>query len=199
MSFSKPEEYELLRLARILGGVPKVKALLQAMKDNNIITDTLMLYLKSMNYKIPSPLERRVEELEKRLEALDGKTSRTPPALPEKQTVSQPEEWSYEDLKKDLDEAKEYRPSTFLYYKILTNTKGKISREDLINKIGEISGKKFSGYSLAGVLAGITASMTKHNYERWDSKDEDSQYFSLNEKYREMMEKYFESQGGIKE
>lgn len=199
MSFSKPEEYELLALARNLGGVAKIKALLQAMKDNNIAADALMLYLKSMNYKIPSSLERRVEELEKRLLALDGKTSYTQPGLPEKQSASQPKEWLYEDLKKGLDDAKEYHSFTFLYYKTLTNTKDKISREDLINKISKISGKKFSGYSLAGVLAGITASMTKHNYERWDSKDEDSQYFSLNEKYRKMIEKYFESQGGIKE
>ena len=92
MSYLQPEEYELLRLARILGGTSKVKGLLQVMKDNNISTDTLMSYLKSMQYKIPSQIERRIEELEKRLAVLDGKTSQIQPILPEKPSAPPPKE-----------------------------------------------------------------------------------------------------------
>jgi negative regulator of replication initiation len=88
MSYYQPEEYELLRLARISGGVSKVKGLLQAMKDNNISTDTLMLYLKTIEYKIPSPIERRIEELEKRLAALDGKAPKVQPHLEEEKPPS---------------------------------------------------------------------------------------------------------------
>jgi len=90
------EEFELLRLARILGGVSKVKTLLQMMRDHNIPVDTLMSYFKSMEYKIPSPLERRIEELEKRFAALDGKNIRLIPApKKEPEILPQPKKSSY--------------------------------------------------------------------------------------------------------
>ena len=190
MSYLSPEEYEFYRLARTLGGVSKAKELLKIMHDKNIGVDNLLAYLKSIEYKVPSPLESRIEDLARRISILEGRP--TPPRAPPPQAPT--EEWSYEKLKEYLDDRKEWSKFTYQYYKILTDVDGKISREDLIKKIGESTGKKFTGNSLAGVQAGINMSITKKNYERLDWKDEDSQQFSLNEKYRGNMRKYFRAQ-----
>jgi hypothetical protein len=191
MSYYRPEEYELLRLARILGGVSKIKELLQVMKDKNITVDVLLAHLKSTGYKLPPSLEGKIEELERRLLILEGGKPLPPQVSPPQSSIPQLKEWRDEELKEYLDYCQKWNEFTFLYYKILTETDGKISRDDLIKKIGELSHKKFTGYSLAGVQAGITMSVTKHDYERLDWKDENSQYFSLNEKYREKMRNYF--------
>jgi len=192
MSYYSPEEYELLRLARILGGAPKVKELLQAMKNNDMNVDALLDYLKSIGYKVPSPLESKIGNLERRISILEGKAPPLAVSPPTGPTLLL-KEWSDEELKKYLDGCKEWARFTYQYYKILTNIDGKIGRDELIKKIGELTGKKFSGYSLAGVQAGINMSITKKNYERLDWKDENSQYFSINEKYREKMRNYFRS------
>ncbi|MEM2915454.1 MAG: hypothetical protein QXH91_08680 [Candidatus Bathyarchaeia archaeon] len=194
MSFYRPEEYELLRLARILGGVSKIKELLQVMKDKNITVDALLAYLKSTGYKLPSSLEGKIEELEKRIIILEGGKLPTPqvsPPPPPPVSIPQLKEWRDEELNEYLDDCQKGYEFTFLYYKILTEIDGKISRADLIKKIGELSHKKFTRYSLAGVQSGIARYVTNHNYERLDWKDENSQYFSLNEKYREKMRNYF--------
>jgi len=74
MSYLSPEEYKLYRLARTVGGVSKVMELLQAMHKKKISTDNLLAYLKSIDYKVPSPLERKVDDLERRILSLEGKT-----------------------------------------------------------------------------------------------------------------------------
>jgi len=81
MSYLSPEEYELYRLARTLGGVFKAKELLKTMHDKNMSVDSLLAYLKSIEYKVPSPLEGRIEDLERRISILEGKptTRRTLP------------------------------------------------------------------------------------------------------------------------
>jgi GTP-dependent phosphoenolpyruvate carboxykinase len=66
------EEFELLRLARLLGGAKKVKELLKILEKHNTNVDDLINYLKSVDYKVPSQLELRVEELEKRISALES-------------------------------------------------------------------------------------------------------------------------------
>jgi len=190
MSHLSDEEYKFYSLARTLGGVSRVKELLEIMHNKNISVDSLLAYLKTIGYKVPSPLESKIEDLEKRMSILEGKPPlkrAPPPQVPSK-------EWSDEKLKEYLDDCKEWAQFTYQYYKILTDIDGKISREDLIKKIGEWTGKKFNGYSLAGVQAGITMSITKKNYERLDWKDKNSRQFSLNEKYREKMRKYFRAQ-----
>ena len=191
MSYVSPEEYEFYRLARVLGGVSKAKELLKTMHDKNISVDNLLAYLKSVEYQVPFPLESKIEDLERRMSILEGK----PPPKPAQPPTQAPfKEWSDEKLKEYLDDCKEWAPFTYQYYEILTNIDGKISRDELIKKIRELTGKKFSGYSLAGVQAGINMSITKKNYERLDWKDEDSQQFSLNERYRKKMRKYFRDQ-----
>jgi len=192
MSYLSSEEYEMYMLARTLGGVSKVKELLKIMHDKNIKVDSLLAYLKSIGYNVPSPFERRMEHLERRISILEGKP--TPQRAPRPQAPFK--EWSDEELKKYLENCKEWTQFTYQYYELLTDIDGKISRDDLIKKISESTGKKFTGYSLAGVQAGINMSITKKNYERLDWKDRDSQQFSLNEKYREKMRKYFRAQRG---
>ena len=71
--YDRPEEYEILRLVRILGGTSKVKGLLDVLKDRDITVDELLAYLKSLEYKIPSPIEAKIEELERRVLVLEGK------------------------------------------------------------------------------------------------------------------------------
>ena len=190
MSYLSSDEYAFYSLARTLGGVSKVKELLEIMHDKNISVDSLLAYLKSIGYQVPSPLESKIEDLERRISILEGK----PPLQRAPPPQASSKEWANEKLKEYLDDCKEWAQFTYQYYKILTDIDGKISREDLIKKIGELTGKKFNGYSLAGVQAGITMGITKKNYERLDWKDDDSQQFSLNEKYREKMRKYFRAQ-----
>jgi len=66
------EEFELLRSARLLGGAKKVKELLKILEKHNIDVENLISYLKSIDYKVPNPLELRVAELEKRVSALES-------------------------------------------------------------------------------------------------------------------------------
>jgi len=65
------EEFELLKSARLLGGAKKVKELLKVLEKYNIDVENLISYLKSIDYKVPNPLELRVAELEKRVSALE--------------------------------------------------------------------------------------------------------------------------------
>ena len=73
MSYYSPEEFELLRLTRVLGGTSKVHELLKVMKNNDITVGALLVYLKSIEYKIPSSLDNRIAELERRISTLEGK------------------------------------------------------------------------------------------------------------------------------
>jgi len=67
------EELEIYTLTRILGGSSKVKELLKIMHDKNISADSLLAYLRSIEYKVPSPLEGKIEDLERRISMLEGK------------------------------------------------------------------------------------------------------------------------------
>lgn len=82
MSYLSPEEYELYRLARTLGGASKAKELLKTMHDKDISVDSLLAYLKSIEYKVPSPLEGRIEDLERRISILEGKPTPRPTLPP---------------------------------------------------------------------------------------------------------------------
>jgi len=187
MSYLSPEEYALFSLARSLGGVSKVKKFLEIVQSKNIRIDNLLGYLESIEYKIPSPLEIKIEDLERRILILEGK----PPVKLVQPPPQSHKEWAEDKLKEYLDDCKEWAKFTYYYYKILTEIPDKIRRDGLIRKIGELTGQTFTGRSLAGVQAGITMSTTKKNFERLDWKDEDSQQFSLNAKYRDKMKNYF--------
>jgi hypothetical protein len=160
------------------------KDLLESLEKHKIIIEDLLNYLKSVDYKVPSPLELRLTELEKRVSALEGK----PPPSHER-------EWTDEEIKKYLDECAEWHKPTYFYYKVLAETPGKIGRRELLERLSEFLRKKVIGYSLAGIQAGITLRVTKHNYERLDWKDEGAQQFSINEKYREKLKNYFKTRG----
>lgn len=183
------QEIELLLLAKQLG-LQKTRDLLKIIRDKKIPVDNLLAYLKSID-KVPSPVETKIQELEKRISTLEEKIGIKGPSLPQPSL----KEWSYNELREYLDRCKKYHKLTFLYYKALTFTNGKISREDLIKKLGELAGKEIRGLGIAGVQGGITMSVTKHGYERLDWKSHDSREFSINEKYRDMLRKYFESGG----
>lgn len=75
MSYSL-EDFELLTSARRLGR-SKVKELLQIMKNNNIAVEVLLNYLKSIEYKVPSSLEGKMRDLERRISVLEGKPDET--------------------------------------------------------------------------------------------------------------------------
>ena len=60
-------------MVRALGGSSKVKDLLQVMKDNDVNVDTLLAYLKSVGFKVPSTIEIKIEKLERRISILEGK------------------------------------------------------------------------------------------------------------------------------
>ena len=73
------EEFELLRSARSLGGAKKVKELLKILEKHNVEIENLINFLKSIDYKIPNPLEARLAELEKRVSALERREPPPPP------------------------------------------------------------------------------------------------------------------------
>jgi hypothetical protein len=55
-----PEEFELWALIRRLGGARKVRELLEGLEKHNVKIDDLLNYLKSVDYKVPNPLEVRI-------------------------------------------------------------------------------------------------------------------------------------------
>ena len=184
------EELEIYTLTRILGGSSKVKELLKIMHDKNISIGNLLEYLKSIEYNVPSPLETKIEDLERRVAMVEEELGvealqPTPPQLPAVK------EWSNQELENYLNRCRKRRKFTLYYYKVLTEVDGKIGRRELIEKVAKLSRKEFTGFSLAGVQAGITMSITKHDYERLDWKDKNARQFSLNTKYREKMRSYF--------
>lgn len=61
-----------IKVSKLLGGAKKVKELLKILEKHNTNLDDLINYLKSVDYKVPSQLELRVEELEKRISALES-------------------------------------------------------------------------------------------------------------------------------
>jgi hypothetical protein len=150
------------------------------LEKHNIDVENLINYLKSVDYKVPSPLESKLVELERRVSALEGR----PPK----------KEWTDEEVKKYLDECAEWHKPTYFYYKILTEVPGKIGRRELLERLSKLLGKQIRGLALAGIQAGIAMKVTKHNYERLDWKDEKSQQFSINEKYREKLRNYFKQE-----
>lgn len=186
------QEIEILLLAKQLG-FQKTIELLKVIRDKKIPVDNLLAYLKSID-KIPSPIETKIQELEKRISTLEEKTGIKGQPPPPSQPLK---EWSYDEIKNYLDRCQKEHKLTFLYYKVLTFTDGKISRKELIKKLGELAGKEIRGREITGVQGGITMSVTKHGYERLDWKSHDSREFSINEKYRDRLRKYFESEGGF--
>jgi hypothetical protein len=69
-----PEEFELWALIKRLGGARKVRELLEGLEKHNVKIDDLLNYLKSVDYKVPNPLEVRISDLEKRVSALEGRS-----------------------------------------------------------------------------------------------------------------------------
>jgi hypothetical protein len=176
-----PEEYEIWASIRRLGGAKKVKELLESLEKYNLKIEDLLKYLKSIDYKVPTSIESRLAELEKRVSALESGKPHF-------------KEWTDEEIKKYLDECAEWHKPTYFYYKILTEATEKISRKELLVRLSELLGKQLKGQALAGIQAGITMSVTKRSYERLDWKDEKSQQFSINEKYREKLRNYFKQE-----
>jgi hypothetical protein len=69
-----PEEFELWALIKRLGGARKVRELLEGLEKHNVKIDDLLNYLKSVDYKVPNPLEVRISDLEKRVSALERRS-----------------------------------------------------------------------------------------------------------------------------
>ena len=99
-------------------------------------------------------------------------------------------EWSQDELRDYLEERHKWHSLTFNYYRFLAGYRGKVTRDELINSLGKLMREPITGYSLGGVQAGITMTVTKKlGKERLDWVNEDSQEFSIREKYREAVQK----------
>jgi len=103
-----------------------------------------------------------------------------------------PQKWSYEEIKKYLDDVKRRNKYTYAYYKVLSEVDDRISREKLLKRMGKILGEEVTGFQLAGVQAGIMMTVIKKmKKERIDGKDKDGRNFWLNEKYKNLVKRYF--------
>ena len=104
-----------------------------------------------------------------------------------------PPEWTYEEVERYLNEIKErQRKYTYAYYKVLAQTEGRISKEEVLSRMGEELGEEVSGYQLAGVQAGIKMTVIdKLEKERLDRKDGWGRHFWLSDEYREFLKRYF--------
>ena len=67
-----PDEFEVLRLSRILGGVTRTKVLLETIREKNIEIENLLSYLRSVE-RIPSSLEQNMADLQRRVAELEKK------------------------------------------------------------------------------------------------------------------------------
>lgn len=112
-------------------------------------------------------------------------------ALPPKHSVATVSaQWTEDELGDYLEGHREWHPLTYTYYKFLASYPGKVPRGELINSLTKIMGQPITGYSLAGVRAGITATVTKKfGKESLDWVSEDSQEFSIAEKYRSLIQR----------
>lgn len=105
-------------------------------------------------------------------------------------------EWSEDELRNYLEERYKWYKLTFNYYRFLAGYRGKVTREELINSLGKLMREPITSYSLGGVLAGITMTVTKKlGKERLDWVSEGGQEFSIREKYREAVQKLTSSLG----
>lgn len=105
------------------------------------------------------------------------------------------EKWTDEEIKTYLDRCKQWNNKfTVAYFEVLSRKEEKMERKNLIQEIGKTLGKRFDGYKLAGVLSGITRSTVKHEKEKLDWRDPENRYFSISEKYRNKIKKYFAGQ-----
>lgn len=99
-------------------------------------------------------------------------------------------EWTDDEIADYLNDCRRWAPLTYNYYKFLASHIGKISRDALIESLGKVMDVPVTGYSIAGVLHGVTATVTrKLGKERLDWSSEDSQEFSMAEKYRNAVQK----------
>ena len=70
------------------------------------------------------------------------------------------------------------RVYTHAYYKAIFEIDGRVSKEELLKKMGQILGKEVTGRQLAGVQAGIQMTVVKKlKKERLDGKDKKSRSF----------------------
>jgi len=94
-------------------------------------------------------------------------------------------DWTEAEIEDYLNDCRRWAQLTYNYYKFLAGHTGKMSRETLIESLGKVMDVTVTGYSIAGVLHGVTATVTrKLGKERLDWSSEDSQKFSIAEKYR---------------
>lgn len=99
-------------------------------------------------------------------------------------------EWTEAEIADYLNDCRQWAPLTYNYYKFLASHMGKISRDALIELLGKAMGVTVTGYSIAGVLHGVTTTVTRRlGKERLDWSSEDSQEFSIAEKYRGLIQR----------
>ena len=104
--------------------------------------------------------------------------------------IQKPEKrpWSKEELFEYLDYLQEYGEFSFYYLLVLTEEK-QIGFNELVNKIKVLSGKKFTGKNIAGVLGGMSRRSLRK--EKLVFRRDDGWIFLLNPKYSEIFESYF--------
>ena len=99
-------------------------------------------------------------------------------------------EWTEAEIAEYLSDCRQWAPLTYNYYKFLASHEGKISRDALIASLGEVMDVTVTGYSIAGVLHGVTTTVTRRlGKERLDWSSEGNQEFSIAEKYRNTVQK----------
>ena len=95
-----------------------------------------------------------------------------------------------DELKNHLQNHRRWHALTYNYYKFLASSPGKVRRTELVDSLGKLVHAEVTGYSLTGVLAGITATVSKKlGKERFDWVSDDSQEFGIAEKYSGMVQK----------
>jgi uncharacterized protein with ParB-like and HNH nuclease domain len=132
-------------------------------------------------------IDEELEPTKGQIEEEDDEDSNETPGLPLCH-----QGWTELGIKEYFEDLKESgKEWTLFYFKVLANTEGKIYFFDLIKKIGEMSGKPFTGKQIAGVLSGVYKKTAKKGLERLDLLDKSGWYYVLNPKYKEIIKKYF--------
>ena len=190
MSYFSPEEYELWMLIRKLGGTKKIKEFLESLEKHNVKIDTLQKYLESLDYKVPSPLEARISDLERRLLELEKwKTSISAPVEEEKKVRLT------EHLEKgEITHQKDY---TMPILETLIEMGGRGRSKDVINRVLEKMKNKLKPKDLEMLPSGKEIRCVNHaRWERWRlvnegyiRKDTPPGIWEITEKGREYYEK----------